>query len=239
MSEVPPSRERPRVAVTTSRDRYDQIAGPLDVAGCQPVALPCIEIEIADDTCVDQVRAAAGSSDVVVLTSQRPVPIVWPGGMDGLSVLAVGSATADAARTAGAAIVGVGSGGGLELATLLASTVAGKRVVYPHAGGTAQAMQTMLGRSAAQVKAYEVYRVTPIAPGEDPVDAVMFASPSAVHGWISVRGLVDIVVAAIGGTTSSALRDHGITPDVVPDRPGFLGLVAATAAHLLEGEAPA
>ncbi len=231
-----PLPSRPRVAVTTSADRYDQLAGPLDVAGCQPVELACIEVHAADQTVTEEVRAAGAAADLVVLTSQRPVAVVWPDGMDGLSVLAVGEATAKAARAAGATIIGVGTGGGLELATLLVSTIVDKRVVYPHAGGTAQAMQTLLERSAAHVTAYEVYRVAPVAPGGDPVDAVMFASPSAVHGWVSARPFTGLVVTAIGGTTSAALREHGITPDTVPDRPGFLGLVAATVSKLREKE---
>jgi len=233
---VGPASHGPRVAVTTSVDRYDQLAGPLDVAGCVPVRLPCIEIHRVDQATIAAVREAAAAADVVVLTSQRPVPTVWPDGMRGISVLAVGEATARIARDAGATIVGVGTGGGLELAALLISTTAGKKVVYPHAGGTADAMRAMLERNAQDLAAYEVYRVTSVAPPHDPVDAVMFASPSAVHGWFSARKLDDVVVAAIGGTTGAALREHGASADVVPDRPGFLGLVAATAARLLQKE---
>lgn len=234
---------RPRVAVTTSGDRYDYVAGPLGVAGCAPVRLPCIQVTVADGDTVAQVRLHAARSDIVVLTSQRPVSIVWPDGMEGVAVLAVGQSTADAAQRAGATIVGVGSGGGLELATLLGATLAGKNVLYPHAGGASTATQTMLTRSAAEVAAFEIYQVDAISPGDDPVDAVMFASPSAVRGWSSSRSLEGIVIAAIGGTTSAALREHGVTPDVVPERPGFLGLVAATASasidRLLEKEAQA
>jgi uroporphyrinogen-III synthase len=234
---------RPRVAVTTSDDRYDQIAGPLGVAGCDPVRLPCIQVTVADSDTVAQVRSQAERSDLVVLTSQRPVSIVWPDGMDGISVLAVGHSTAEVAQRAGATIVGVGAGGGLELATLLASTLASKRVLYPHASGASAATQIMLGRSAAEVAAYEIYQVGSVPPGDDQVDAAMFASPSAVAGWVSSRSLEGILVAAIGGTTSTALREHGVTPDVVPERPGFLGLIAATASasidRLLEKEAQA
>jgi uroporphyrinogen-III synthase/uroporphyrinogen III methyltransferase/synthase len=55
------------------------------------------------------------------------------------------------------------------------------------------------------------------------VDAVTFASPSAVHAVLSALGdgvplLGRVLLAAIGPTTADALRGAGLAPGVVPDR---------------------
>lgn len=223
----------PRVAVTTTVDRYDEVAGALSVAGCEPVALPCIEVVFAEGQALDEIRVGVAHADIVVLTSQRPISLVWPDGMTGVKVLAVGDATADTARAAGASVVGIGKGGGLALAKLFGDKVAGQHVVYPHAGGGSNPVEKMLAHITASFTSFEVYRVDSVAPADDEVDAAMFASPSAVRSWAAARDFDSLITAAIGDTTASALAEHGVVPNVIPDSPGMLVLVSATAKYLL------
>ena len=82
-----------------------------------------------------------------------------------------------------------------------------------------------------------VYTTRPRPPGQESVDSALFASPSAVTGWLSARSLADVVIGAIGETTAKALFDAGHPPDVVPDDPDFEELIALLARHL-RGRSP-
>jgi uroporphyrinogen-III synthase len=83
----------------------------------------------------------------------------------------------------------------------------------------------MLEKAAAGMSTWEVYATKPVPPALDPVDAAAFGSPSAVEGWFQARGLQEIVVAAIGGTTGAALYQRGHHADVVPERPDYAELL--------------
>ena len=90
----------------------------------------------------------------------------------------------------------------------------------------------MLRAEAARVIAAPAYETVPLAPADDPVDAVIFGSPSALAGWLSSRDLSATAVAAMGSTTAEALRGAGREPDVVPSEPGAAAVVAALAAFV-------
>jgi uroporphyrinogen-III synthase/uroporphyrinogen III methyltransferase/synthase len=69
------------------------------------------------------------------------------------------------------------------------------------------------------------------------VDAVTFASPSAVHGvmeglGVDVGRLAGVLLAAIGPTTAEALREAGFTAEVVPDIHAAEALADAVAGML-------
>lgn len=126
----------------------------------------------------------------------------------------------------------VGEAGAGHLIEALAGQVSDKTLLFPHALGADMATVETLREAGADVIALSVYQTRPIAPGPDPVDAVMFGSPSSVTGWCLTRGLEDLVVGAIGETTASALQDQGCSPQVVPPQPDFDNLVAMMAEHL-------
>ena len=72
------------------------------------------------------------------------------------------------------------------------------------------------------------------------VDAVTFASPSAVHSVVAALGaraaLLDrCTLAAIGPTTAAALREAGLRVSVVPGTSTAAGLADALARHLGPG----
>lgn len=217
------------MAVTTSRDRAPEAAACFAAAGLTPVVLPCIRIVPADD--VGSLRRAAEEADLLVLTSRRPLEILWPEGrMPPVPVAAVGPATARQAERWGARVVTVGRGGGADL------VIDGrwKAVVYPHAEGTDREVIRRLEAMAERLVAEPVYRTEPVPPAAYPVEAVAFASPSAVEGWTSGRSLDGLVVGAIGATTAAAVETFGRRPDVVPALPGYRALAEELAAHIEE-----
>lgn len=216
------------VAVTTSADSFPRWAELLTAAGLQPVSLPCIEVVPASDDELDQARRAAGEADALLLTSPRPVGLLWPeGGMPAVPVAAVGSATAAAVEAAGGVTELVGDAGGDDLLAEW-QDVSGRRVVFPHALGSDLGRLDTLESRGAHVERFPVYEVIPTAPGPDPVDAAIFASPSSVEGWLISRSLNELqVVGVIGATTSEAISLAGGDADAMADVPSAEAMVEA------------
>jgi uroporphyrinogen-III synthase len=225
----------PRVGLTSTSDSLPRLSEIVSKHGLDPVRLPCIEVTPADDDSLAIARTEADGADWIVITSRRAVGAVWPrGGMPEVPVAAVGQTTAAAVHEAGGSAALVGEGGAAELIRRLGSEVSGKRVLFPHAAGADPSTVESLETAGAEVIALVVYETRPVAPEEDPVDSVMFGSPSAVAGWCLSRPLEGITLAAIGETTRAALIDRGYEPDVTPPRPDFELLAAMLADHLRE-----
>lgn len=212
------------VAVTAPAPGADRLADEVRRRGHRPVLLPTVAIVPAEAPQLARARAEAAAADLVVLTSARTVEVVWAGrGMDGLAVAAVGPATAAAAEAAGATVVARGKMGGATLAAAIGDRARDRLVAIPHAEGAD--LVPFAGLGAARVDATPVYAARPGPPGADPVDAVLFASPSAVAGWLTARPVDDLVVGVIGPTTAAAARQAGAAP-VVAVSPSFPDLAA-------------
>ncbi len=224
------------VAVTTTIDRFDRYAEPLRRHRLRPLSLPCISVAPASPDIIESIRTAAQEGDRIVITSARAVTAVWPdGSMPNTPVLAVGEATAAAVRRAGGTVAAIGHGGGAELLRTVRSQLADCTVVYPHAAGADPQLVAELREGAARLVAAPVYTTRPVAPNPDPgVDAVVFASPSAIDGWRITRTLRGLLLAAIGATTADHLRSTGAEPDVVAPQPNPRSLALALAARLAE-----
>jgi len=220
-----------RVAVTTATDRAENAAAIVTGANLEPVLLPCIRIQRADEPALAEFRAKAARADLVVATSARAIEVTWPQGMAALRVAAVGEATAAAARAAGAEVTATGTGGAEALVGQLAH-LSGSTIAYPHAGGADPIVATRLSERGATVIDLIAYTAVPVSPPPDPVEAVIFGSPSAVAGWTSARSLDGLIVASIGPRTSQALHRVGAPPVVEPAAPRLEDLVAALAGHL-------
>ncbi len=223
-----------RVAVTTELGGAERIGDEAVAAGLEPIYLPCIRIEVSPPELLDPMRAAAADADWVICTSQRAVSALWPaGGMPTHAMVAtVGAATARAVMAAGGRVEVTGTGGAATLRELLRGRLAGQTVVFPHARAADRVTVEMLRSEAGKVVAGVAYDTVPMAPPSDPVDAVIFGSPSALEGWLLTRDLSGVVVAAIGQTTAAALRAAGREPDVVPPVPGVAAVVAALATYV-------
>ncbi len=121
---------------------------------------------------------------------------------------------------------------GAALAASLAPHVRGKAVLVPRAAEGRPELIDGLRAAGAEVVAPVSYRTVLAAPGSlaalgallaaGRVDAVTFASPSAVQGVVAGLGseasrLDGVLLGAIGPTTAEALRAAGFTAGVVPD----------------------
>lgn len=220
-----------RVAVTT--DRFDVVADVFAEAGLDPVALPCIRVTSASSHQLAVTRNHAGTADLLMVTSPRVVSLLWPGGgMPDVDAAAVGPTTARAVVAAGGRVNVVGDAGLARLADLALGSIRGRRVVLARAAGSDPVGLARVRESAGQLIDRVVYESVPVAPDMTPVDAVAFASPSAVAGWMLGRDLEDVVVGAIGTTTARAVERHR-SPDVMAATPSYPAL-AETLATFME-----
>lgn len=220
-----------RVAITTSIDEIDRLASVFSQVGLIPVALPCVRLDVAGPKVLADARQAAGSAAVLLLSSARPLDLLWPGGeAPPVPVIAVGAATAAAVRRRGGRVEFVGSAG---LGALVEDGILdGQRILFPRAAGTDPVVLDRIARRAASLEAPVVYETVPQPPGDAAVDAVAFGSPSAVRGWVSARDLYGLLVGAIGKTTAGELAAVGRRPDVIAARPDFESLAEAMVRRL-------
>jgi uroporphyrinogen-III synthase len=219
-----------RVAVTT--DRFTEAAVAFDRVGLEPVSLPCIRVEPADDVVLTEARVAASMADLLLVSSVRTLDLLWPNGsMPTADVGAVGETTAAAVRARGGRVVLVGLSGLADLARQAANRVGSSRVVFPHASGSDRAALELLAERSIDFRAFEVYRSVAIAPGFAPVQAAAFASPSAVEGWLLSRDFDRLVVGVIGPTTWEAVARHR-PPEVIAPHPSHQALAQTLASYL-------
>jgi uroporphyrinogen-III synthase len=136
---------------------------------------------------------------------------------------------------------------GAALAAALAPHVRGRSVLVPRAAEARPELGEGLVAAGAALTAPIAYRTLPAARGslaalgalleQGRVDAVTFASPSAVQGTVAGLGeaaprLAGVLLGAIGPTTAEALRAAGFTAGVVPERHTAADLAEAVAEKL-------
>jgi uroporphyrinogen-III synthase len=219
-----------RVALTT--DRFFEAAASYTHVGLVPVSLPCIRFEPVTDARIAAARASAIDADLLLITSSRVVDLLWSrGGMPNVEVAAVGPSTADAVLEAGGRVGVVGDAGLGRLIDLTGDRLNRGRVMIAHAAGSDPTAMTRLRAIVAELDEHVVYRMVPVGPKILPVDAVAFASPSAVGGWGLTRTLDNVVVGAIGETTAHAVSQIR-EPDIVADSPSHSSLARGIASFM-------
>jgi uroporphyrinogen-III synthase len=161
---------------------------------------------------------------------------------------AVGPATAGALEQRGIPVTYVaGKGTGEALAGELGPALAGRRVLVPRSDrGDARVLQA-LRATGADVTEVIAYRTTAPATA-DPnilarirragVDAIVFASPSAVHSFSGVVGRSDLAAlaarvpfVAIGPTTAAAIRRFGAQVKIEAEESSVSGIASALVQH--------
>jgi len=218
-----------RLGLTSTPDRIRGLMPGASRLGFDPVPLPCIRIDAIPGGC-ERVVTASSRADALIVSSARAVALLAHVGLPSLPILAVGLETATAVEDAGGTVAWAGSGGIHDLARDAQQLIGGKVVVLAGASSTTRESATTLEMAGCSVVPVDLYTTVPIAPPNDPVDAVVFGSPTAVTGWLFSRELSGLIVGAIGSTTAESLRGHGIEPDAVPDRPGFMNTIEQVAA---------
>jgi uroporphyrinogen III methyltransferase/synthase len=127
-----------------------------------------------------------------------------------------------------------------QLAWLEARPLFGRTVAVTRGRAQASALAARLRELGAAVVEAPAIRTRPLEaslPALDGYDLVCVTSPvGAAEMWarlraagLDARALAGRRVAAIGPGTARALEEHGIAPDVVPDRAVAEGLVEALA----------
>ena len=220
-----------RVAITT--DRFEEGALPFRRLGLEPVWLPCIRLERADDTVLARAREAASSAELLLISSPRTLDLLWPeGAMPAVDVAAVGDRTAAAVEARGGRVILSGRSGLTDLVAQTADRLASRRVVFPHAAGADPAALERIREQATNFHEFEIYRTVAVAPPDSTqVQAAVFGSSSAVDGWLLSRDFDRLVVGVIGPTTWEAVARHR-PPEVVAAQPTFEALAYSLSSYL-------
>jgi uroporphyrinogen-III synthase len=229
---------------------------PLRAAGAQVFEVPTIVIGPPPDP--EALAAAVGRLglyDWVVFTSGNAVRAVADVlrliQMDlpsSLKVASVGRATSAAVEAAWPGRprpplepVAEFSAEGL-LAAWRGMEVRGARVLLPVSDRAADILPRGLAERGAEVERVIAYTTTPQTGGaaawaearEEGVDLVVFASPSAVEGFVALAGAsaAEAPAAVIGPTTAAAARGAGLDVLVQPSESTMDALAAAIVASL-------
>ena len=236
------------VATTRDEDPEDSLTPALAREGARVVAWPCLSFgEPRDPAALQSALARLDAFAWVAFTSGRAVPVVarlasWRS--PGPRVAAVGEGTAAALRRHGWPVHLVGEGDGAEglvRAMAAAGDLRGARVLFPAGSMARPELERGLAALGAEVHRVEAYRTVASPPDRAAVrgdlargvDAVVFASPSAVRGLGESLGggmaqdLAGCVSIAIGHTTADALSAAGVAPVMVADTRTLEGLVEA------------
>lgn len=258
------SAERPligkRVVVTRPNIPEDMLTTRLEGLGASVLHWPMFTIQDPEDPV--PLRDALGNLDRydwIVFSSARAVDSVFdfenllPSRCpENLQVAAVGRATANVITARGWPVHLVpDTFSGESLIDLFRERglPRGLRILFP---ASAIARETVpeglreLGVKVDQVIAYEIGPTTLDAEAcfadmeGGGIDAITFASPSAVNGLKDLFGsdrfdtlLKETVTAVIGATTAQALKQYGHTPDAVADPSTLEGLAGAVVGPLI------
>jgi uroporphyrinogen III methyltransferase/synthase len=220
-----------RVVVTRARAQASALRARLEELGAAVVEAPAIGIEPLPFEPPDLSRF-----DLVVLTSANGVERVIPAdarALAGVTVAAIGGATADALAARGivADVVPERAVGEALLQAL--GDVAGKRALVAVAEGAREVVPEGLAEGGADVTVLRTYRTVPEPVDADRVlgaDLVTFTSSSTVANLIAAmdgRDLSGLRAVSIGPVTSASLRDAGIEPVAEADPHDVTGLVDA------------
>lgn len=239
------------VAVTRGKGGEDGLSARLRELGARVLDVPAIVVAPPESWAeLDAALSGLGQFDWIAFASATAVDATLSriGALGiapppvGTRLAAVGKATADRLRERlRAPDLVPESATGAAMAAEMAPLVRGRRVLVPRAAEGRPELVDGLVKAGADVLAVACYRTVPassltIAPLGDAlvdgtIDAVAFASPSAVRSVVAGLGaqarLLDrCALAAIGPTTAGALQEAGLRVTVIP--------AASTAADLAD-----
>ena len=241
-----------RVLVTRSADQSAGVVERLRARGAEVVEVPVLRIEPPDDPLA--IRDALHSIDAygwLLLTSANAVHAVAAGIRGALPVTlrlaSAGPATTEAIRALLPEAVitarATSAFGGEGLARALALVdVSGARMLFPVSDRSPAALADDLRARGAQVDVVVAYRTTvPPDAGDrlraalgQGIDAVTFASPSAVDAFVSLGGGGRLPSVVIGPTTAAAARAAGLAVAATAEAATSEGLAAAVERYFQE-----
>lgn len=245
-----------RVLVTGSDSQAAPLVEDLQAAGAEPHRMRTIEIApVEDDAPIRETlrQAVVGDIDWLVLTSPNAVPAMTralPDGKLAAKVAVVGARTGEALRDAGIEpdLVSRGPGAVELVEDLVEAGISGSKVACLLSSKARPTLVDGLERAGADVHVVTAYENRLVEALDDEtrnliqggrIDAITFASPSAVEGFQRLIG-VDLPAVsgagffAIGPTTSRALRDAGLPVHgeaATQDAGGFVSILRTYFGH--------
>jgi uroporphyrinogen III methyltransferase/synthase len=247
-----------RIVVTRASAQATGLRDALAELGADVVELPAMRIESIDDAALKASLERIGEVDWVVFTSQNAVRIAWDAlrttGRDARAfatakIACVGKSTSDALLACGLAADVLPErfvAEGVLEAMASRGDVKGSRVLYLAAEGARDVLPDGLRALGCDVDVVRVYRSVSDGAGGDTlraaltdgtVDAVTFASASAVRGYVDVVGAERaraVPAVSIGPVTSEAVRAAGITLGGEAGEASVRALVEATRTFVLK-----
>ena len=241
-----------RVVVTRASAQATALHSALSDAGADVIEMPALRIEPLRTPALRHALETIGAYEWVVFTSQNAVQLTWEalrsGGADaralaGRKIACVGRATGDALVSMGIVpdVIPARFNAESVLATMAPrDDVRGTRVLYLAAEGARDVLPVGMRELGCTVDVVPVYRtITDAADSSSvrealvagDVDAVTFASASAVRGYVNAIGgeLARWAPAvSIGPVTSAAAREAGLTLIGEAAEASIEGLVEAT-----------
>ena len=249
-----------RVLITRSREQSGSLQLLLESEGAAVTALPVLDIQPPGDwSHIDEAVSDLSGFGWLVFTSPNSVDFFFQRlehasldcrALGNNSIAAVGEATADALRTRGIEPDLMPEKQSQEgLADAFEQVpVDGARFLVPASSIGRTLLDDTLRARGAEVTRVVAYENRPPDPGQvqlpaalerGEIDLFVFASPSSVHNFRTVLGdgekadrlLAAKTIAAIGPTTSSALRELGLQVTIEPEHSSVPALVTAICAH--------
>lgn len=246
--------KRPRILLTRSAEGNRAWSQELLRLGAEPLGLACLEHRLADDPHLSaRLAKALGPTspnvDWLALTSPRGVRSLRELVGDtlppclGMPVAAVGEGTAEACRRhLGRFDLVADPPTGRGLAENLRARYSASqdgRIVIAAADRARPELERAFAGTAVEILRFEIYRTVPAdgTAGLDPkiipkitiqpLDALFFASPSAIEGYGNLltaspelkRATAAAPILAIGPTTADALAEGGLPCHAVAEEP--------------------
>jgi uroporphyrinogen III methyltransferase/synthase len=239
------------ILVTRASAQPGTLGDRLRDLGANVVDVPTTRVELLDPAPLEAALRRTPDYGHIIFTSQTAVAVVWDAvrrlGRDarlfaGVTVSAVGPATADALLARGIAVDVTPSrfvAEGVLEAIERRGDVRGSAVLYPVADGARDVLPTGLRALGASVDVVPIYRSLPDPDGADAlraalsagaIDLVTLTSASSVHGYVEAAGPTlarRAGAVTIGPITSDAARRAGLDVLAEAAPSTIAGLVAA------------
>ncbi|MBT4500625.1 MAG: HemD protein, partial [Gemmatimonadetes bacterium] len=248
-----------RLLVTRQREQAGPLVDLLEADGAEVSLLPLIDLQLPDDcSALDGAIDSLSSFSSILFTSPSAVDFFFSRlrqrscdarAFAGCSIAAVGQATADQLRDRGIEpdlIPADQSQDGL-IAAFAEIPVEGSQILFPASSLARSKLVEKLEQRGAQVTRITAYEnrspdpatlEIPPALAEEQLDAVLFASPSAVANFTAVLGeerthriLSQVAIACIGKTTAHAVEEIGFTAAILPDESSIPALAQSIRAY--------
>jgi len=242
-----------RIVITRAREQASTLAESLERLGAEILYFPSVAFSAPHDTsALDAAIAGLDRFDWLLLTSQNAVryfcqrcrDLGTDAARENLQIAAVGPATAEAAQREGLRVTYVArQHSGAALADELGAVVRGKKLLLPRSDRAGEGLPAKLRAAGAEVTDVVAYCTVAPEPADAKIseailagraDAIVFASPSAVHhfveqlGWPAMATLEKgTMLAAIGPTTAKAIREAGLRVGIEAAESTAQGLVIA------------